>query len=215
MRRLYHFYHSPFSRRVRLALAHKKLDVELLDGREKPESWEEAKRLVPLRTLPVLVDGQRAIGDSSAITRWLDHVYPDSPRLWPGGDDALLVLETATLVDVALNATVDVGTRYFALRGDPAWNSVKSEMLGRAVQAFGALASRVASLGRATIAASGWCAADMWLYTAVAWFEGMPARATSSPNIAQILTLGLSIPAPLSKWADAHRDRSDVRALSA
>jgi glutathione S-transferase len=214
MRTLYHFFHSPFSRRVRLALAHKGLDVELREGREKPEWWQEARRLSPLRTLPVLVDGQHVIGDSGAIAQWLDRAYRDSPRLWPD-DDARLVFEVATLVDLALNTTVDLGTRYFALRGDPAWNSVKTEMTGRAVGAFEAIASRVTSLGRSTVAASGWSAADMWLYTAVAWFEGMPARASSSQNIAQILTLGVSLPAPLSKWADAHRNRADVRALTA
>ena|SRR5579864_4495968 len=214
MRTLYHFQHSPYSRRVRLALAHKGLDVELREAREKPESWDEAKRLVPNRTLPVLVDGGHALGDSTAITHWLDRAYRDAPRLWPDGD-ARLVFEVASLVDVALDTTVNLGTRYYPLRGDPSWSTVKGEMVGRVAGAFDALASRVTSLGRTTIAAGGWSAADMWLYTAVAWFEGMPARAASSQNIAQILTLGLSMPAPLSKWADAHRERPDVRALTA
>jgi glutathione S-transferase len=213
MRILYHFHHSPFSRRTRLALAHKGLDVELRDGRERPAWREEAHRLVPLRTLPVLVDGARALGDSNAIVRWLDSAYPRAPRIWPDGEAASDVLEVATLVDLVLGITVDAGTRYFALRQDPAWGSVKGEMVGRAQRAFDALAAHASSLSRPTIAESGWSAGDMWLFTAVAWFEGMPARAASAPNIAQILTLGLTLPAALSTWADAHRERADVRGL--
>jgi glutathione S-transferase len=213
MRVLYHFRMSPFSRRTRLALAHKRLGAELRDGRDKPEWVEEARRLVPQRTLPVLADGGHALADSSAIVHWLDKAYPDAPRLWPDGDDALRVLEVAALVDLVLNTTVDLATRYFPLSQDPAWGRVKGEMLGRAQRAFEALAARAASLGRPTIAATGWSAADMWLYTAVIWFEGMPARAPTNQNIAQALGLGLTVPGALSQWADAHRDRADVLGL--
>jgi len=213
MRTLYHFRHSPYSRRTRLALSRKGLDVTLRDARENPEWLVEARRLVPLRTLPVLVDGEHALGDSNAIAHWLDQAYAHAAPLWPGGGDAFAALETATTVDAALGAVVDLGTRYFALRDHPAWGPVKDEILGRARIALDALAARASALGRPTIAASGWSAADMWLFTAVAWFEGMPARASTSPNIAQILTLGLTLPSALSKWADAHRDRTDVGAL--
>jgi glutathione S-transferase len=213
MRLLYHFEHSPFSRRTRLALAHKRLDVELREGRERPEWREEAQRLVPLRTLPVLADGARALGDSNAIAHWLDAMYPHTPRLWPEGEDAYGALEVASLVDAALNTAVDVGTRYFALREDTAWHQVTGTMLARAQRAFDGLEERVSALGRPTIAASGWSAADMWLFTAVAWVEGLPGRVETSQNAAQIVTLGLKMPRALSKWADAHRDRADVRAL--
>jgi hypothetical protein len=36
---------------------------------------------------------------------------------------------------------------------------------------------------------------------------------TTSPNIAQVSTLGFQLPAELSRWADAHRGRADVAAL--
>jgi glutathione S-transferase len=213
VRILYHFHHSPFGRRVRLALAHKRLDVELREARENPAWLEEARRLVPQRTVPVLVDGSRALADSTAITRWLDSAYPHAPRIWPDGEDAYDSLEVATLVDEALDTIVDAGTRYFALRDHPAWAQVTGEMLGRAQKALDALAARVSSRRHPTIAESGWSAADMWLFTAVAWIEGLPARVTTSPNAAQIVTLGMRIPSALSTWAEAHRDRQDVRAL--
>jgi glutathione S-transferase len=214
MRILYHFQASPFSRRTRLSLAHKELGVSLRDARENPAWLEEARRLVPLKTVPVLVDGPRALGDSNAISHWLERAYPDSRRLWPDGDDAFAAHETAALVDVALGAAIDLGTRYFALHDHPAWARVKVEIVGRAQLALEALAQRASLLGRATIAQSGWSAADMWLFTGVAWFEAIPTRAATNPNIAQILTLGLTLPSALSKWADAHRDRADIRVIA-
>jgi glutathione S-transferase len=90
---------------------------------------------------------------------------------------------------------------------------VKGELLGRAHTAAEALAQRVSSLGRATVAGSGWSAADMALLTMTIWVEGWPGRVTTSPNIAQVSTLGFQLPAGLSRWADAHRGRADVAAL--
>jgi len=212
-RTLYHFRYSPFSRRVRLALAHKRLDVTLREGRDDPAAIEEVHKLVPLRTIPVLVDGGRAMADSTAISRWLDAAYPQAPRLWPDGDGAFAAVEVATLVDVALNGVIDLGTRYHALREHSSWPIVKAEMLGRAQQATDALARRAADLGAASVDKGGWSAADMALLTMTLWMEGWPGRASSSPNIAQLMTLGFRLPPELSRWADAHRGRPDVIAL--
>jgi glutathione S-transferase len=202
MRTLYHFRLSPYSRRTRLALAHKGLDCDLREARENPAFLEEARALVPFRTVPVLVDDGRAMGDSTAIVHWLDRAYPKAPRLWPdGADDACAALQVAELVDLVQS-------------GDAAWDGVKGEILGRARNAAAGLAARVGSLqGRTTIASSGWSAADMWLLAMVLWFEAMPARAPTHANSAQILTLGFHLPPELPRWADAHRERSDVRAL--
>lgn len=212
---LYHFEHSPFSRRTRLALAHKGLNPELREARSRPEWLDEARSHVPHKTIPVLVDGQHALGDSTAITRWLDAAYPDGPRIWPvDPEGAFATVKVAAWVDVALNGLVDLGTRYFPLREHPAWSAVAGEVTARVQRALDALAERVRGLGRTTIAESGWGAGDMWLYTAVAWMQGMPARAGHSPNIAQILTVGgWTLPEALGRWADGHRGRADVRAL--
>ncbi|MDP9036514.1 MAG: glutathione S-transferase [Myxococcota bacterium] len=212
MRTLYHIQASPFSRRVRLALAHKRLDAELREARENPDWMAEARRLVPFRTMPVLVDGHRALGDSAAIVHWLDRTYDDAPRLWPD-EDAHGAFEIAALVDVTLGIAVDLGTRYFVLHDHPGWTAVTDEMVGRAQAALQAIADRLSVLGRSTIAKSGWSAADMWLFTEVTWLEGLPKRAQTKPHIAQVMTLGLALPKALSTWADAHRDRTDVLAL--
>src|SRR5580693_7449807 len=112
MRALYHFPSSPFSRRTRLALAHKGLAAELRDARANPAFQEEARKLVAFRTIPVFVDEGRAMGDSTAIVHWLDLAYPQGPRLWPVGEDAEDALQLAALVDVFLNNVIDLGTRY-------------------------------------------------------------------------------------------------------
>lgn len=214
MRTLYHFAVSPFSRRTRLALAHKGLEVELRDARATPAYMDEVRALNPLRTAPVLVDEGRALADSGVITHYLDGAYPDLPALWPKERDArYAALAIAQLVDGALGTLVDVGTHYYALHGDAAWKKVTQEMVGRAQGALNALGDRVAAIGPRVLTDAGWCAADMWLYTAVAWLEGLPARASANSNVAQIVSLAWSVPASLSRWAEAHRLRADVRAL--
>jgi glutathione S-transferase len=215
MRTLYHYRHSPFSRRTRLALAHKGLACELREAREQPAHLEEARGLVAFRTMPVLVDHGRAMGDSTAIVHWLDLAYPVAPRLWPQNEDAADVLQVAALVDVVLNGVVDVGTRYNALHGDAAWNTVTTEILGRSARAAQHLAARVGELGRPTIARVGWSAADMWLLTMTIWFETLPSRAATNQHVAQLVGLGFELPAALCRWTDAHRGRDDVRALDA
>jgi glutathione S-transferase len=212
-RTLYHYRFSPFSRRARLALAHKGLEVDLREGRDSPAHLQEAWALVPTKPMPVLVDQGRAMADSTAIVHWLDRAYPDAPRLVPDAPVCADVLQTMVLVDVVLDNAVNLGTRYWALRGDPAWETVKTELAGRARAAAEALGTRVAALGRPTIAPGGWSAADIWLLTAALWFETMPRRAPTTPNIAQVMSLGITLPPAVTAWVENHRHREDVQGL--
>jgi glutathione S-transferase len=208
-RRLYHFTTSPFSRRARLALAHKGLDVELREARENPAFFEEAQKLTAMRTVPVLVEPDgAAIADSTAIAHYLDKTYAGAP-LWHAGAAGF---EIAVLVDAALNTLADLGTRYYPLKDSAKWDAVKGEMVGRVESALDALGERVKGMG-ATVHAAGWSAPDIWLFTMTAWLEGLPARAPTAPFPAQIVSLGWRLPEALSRWADAHRGRADVRAL--
>jgi glutathione S-transferase len=209
-RRLFHFVTSPFARRVRLALAHKKLDVELCDTRKYPAFSEEVRKLTVVRTVPVLVEPDGSVlADSSAIAHYLDKAYTDAPPLWLAGHAGF---EIAALVDVALGSLVDLGTRYYTLRDSAKWDETKGEMLGRAQSALDGLAARAAGMG-ATVHAAGWSAPDMWLFTMTTWLEGLPARAASAPFPAQIVSLGWRLPEALTRWANAHRSRADVLAL--
>ena len=77
-------YRIPFStnvERVALFLAHKGLEVEWVDVDPRDRSPVEAISGQPL--VPVLVDGERVVADSTAIMRYLEELHP-GPPLWPG-----------------------------------------------------------------------------------------------------------------------------------
>ena len=77
MRSLYHLPLSPYSRKVRLALAEKRLPHEL----RLEKVWErrpEYLELNPAGTVPTLVeDNGLAIADSNVICEYLEEAYPD------------------------------------------------------------------------------------------------------------------------------------------
>ena len=216
MRLLYQFPISPYSRRARLALMHKGLTVELRDAFGDPALFAEARRQGPLQTMPVFVEEDGGvIGDSMALTHYLDIAYPSAPALWPRNrEDAHRIVEVTSLADAALTALIDVGIRYHALHTAEAWRDVAGEQARRAQRALDALGERLSSLSRPTVTASGWSAPDMWVFTAVTWMEVLPSIADTMPFAAQVLSIGYSVPAAVTRWVDAHRDREDVRALA-
>ncbi len=81
MRILYHLPLSPYARKVRLALAEKRLPFELRVERV----WDRRPEFLELNaacTVPVLAeDNGLAIADSGAICEYLDEAYPDVPLL--------------------------------------------------------------------------------------------------------------------------------------
>lgn len=81
MRLLYHLPLSPFSRKVRLALAEKRLAFEL----RVEKVWErrpEFLALNPAAQVPVLVEESGlAIPDSAVICAYLEETYPETPLL--------------------------------------------------------------------------------------------------------------------------------------
>ncbi|MBV9734441.1 MAG: glutathione S-transferase family protein [Acidisphaera sp.] len=81
MRYLYHLPLSPFSRKVRLVLAEKRLPFEL----KLEKVWErrqEYLELNPAGTVPTLIeDNGLTIPDSGVICEYLDEAYPDTALL--------------------------------------------------------------------------------------------------------------------------------------
>ena len=80
MHRLYHFPLSPFSRKVRLVLAEKKIEVQLVEERY----WEQRAdflRLNPAGQVPVLRTDNIILGDSNAICEYLEERHPNPPLL--------------------------------------------------------------------------------------------------------------------------------------
>jgi glutathione S-transferase len=81
MRTLYHLWLSPFSRKIRVALAEKGLPFDLV----LEKTWERREdflALNPAAEVPVLVEPDGAIlADSQPIAEYLDEVYPESPLI--------------------------------------------------------------------------------------------------------------------------------------
>ena len=86
MNRLYHMPLSPFCRKVRLTLAEKKLEVELVEERY----WEKSSdflRRNPGGKVPILrVDG-RFLSESQAICEYLDETVPSPPLMPRSSED--------------------------------------------------------------------------------------------------------------------------------
>jgi glutathione S-transferase len=95
MLRLYHFALSPFSRKVRLSLAEKRIEVELVEERYWEQSAEFLRRN-PAGMVPILrLDGKNYT-ESTAICEYLEDLYPD-PELMP--KDIAEKYEVRRLVD--------------------------------------------------------------------------------------------------------------------
>ena len=83
MTRLYHFALSPFCRKVRLVLAEKRIEVELVEERY----WERGAdflRRNPAGKVPVLKADGRTMAESQAICEYLEEMHPEPP-LMPRG----------------------------------------------------------------------------------------------------------------------------------
>jgi len=81
MNRLYHFPISPFSRKVRLCLAEKRIEVELVEERY----WEQDPDFIrrnPAGKIPILKYGDKILTESQAICEYLEDKHP-TPALMP------------------------------------------------------------------------------------------------------------------------------------
>lgn len=78
--RLYHVALSPFCRKVRLVLAEKKIEVELVEDRYWEPGSEIARRN-PAGKLPVLRWNDQLWAESQAICEYLDETVPNPPLM--------------------------------------------------------------------------------------------------------------------------------------
>jgi glutathione S-transferase len=79
-------YVSPYVRKVLACLALKGLDYEI-DPITPFYGNDEFGRLSPLRRIPVLIDGDLVLSDSSVICAYLDEAWPQPPLLPPAPAD--------------------------------------------------------------------------------------------------------------------------------
>ena len=85
MNRLYHMPLSPFCRKVRLTLAEKRIEVELVEERY----WEPSPdflRRNPAGKVPILRMDSRVMSESQAICEYLEEAHP-TPALMPRDAD--------------------------------------------------------------------------------------------------------------------------------
>ena len=84
MLKLYDYPDCPYAQKVRVVLAEKELEYEtvLVDLRKQEQRTPEFLRLNPLGKVPILVDDDEVVCDSTIINEYLEDEYP-STRLMP------------------------------------------------------------------------------------------------------------------------------------
>ncbi|WP_134726405.1 glutathione S-transferase family protein [Paracoccus luteus] len=103
--RLYHVPLSPFCRKVRLVLAEKRIEVELVEERW----WEpgsEVQRRNPAGKIPVLRMDGRLMAESQAICEYLDEIAPTPPLMPNSALDRYEVRRLCVWFDDKFNAEV-------------------------------------------------------------------------------------------------------------
>jgi glutathione S-transferase len=111
MIKLYDFLPCPFGQKVRIVLAEKSLtyeftEIDLLKGEQRRPDF---LRLNPYGKVPVLIDEDTTIYDSTIINEYLDDEYPD-PLLLPAMGASTLRARARLFEDFADNAfTPQVG----------------------------------------------------------------------------------------------------------
>ncbi|BAK76861.1 maleylacetoacetate isomerase [Pseudogulbenkiania sp. NH8B] len=100
MLKLYNFFRSGTSHRLRIALNLKGLDYQYLpvDLRSEEHLGTTFKALNPQGLVPALVDGERTLIQSPAIIEWLEERYPTPPLLPADPDGRARVRALAALV---------------------------------------------------------------------------------------------------------------------
>ena len=115
MNRLYHYPLSPFSRKVRLSLAEKRIEVELVEERYWEQDVDFLRRN-PAGKVPVLKMGNRMMADSTAICEYLEETHPMPPLLPSGADSRYEVRRLVAWFDDKFNEEVTtklMGERVF------------------------------------------------------------------------------------------------------
>jgi len=132
MRTLYHLWLHPFSRKVRIALAEKKLDFEL----KIEKVWERRTEFLsinPAGDVPVLIEPDGTIlTDSQVISEYLNEVYPAIDLI---GRHPLQRAETRRLVswfdhkfnsEVTENLVGEKMMKRFLKQGEPSGPSIRA-----------------------------------------------------------------------------------------
>ena len=129
-------YVSPYVRKVLACLNLKGLAYEI-DPITPFFGNDEYERLSPLRRIPVLVDGDVSISDSSVICAYLDEAYPDRPLLPPDVRDRARARWLEEYADTRLGDLFIWGLFYQKVVRPLVWNEPTDEERVRTTVAEG------------------------------------------------------------------------------
>ncbi len=111
MHRLWHVPLSPFCRKVRLTLAEKKIEVELVEERYWERDMDFLRRN-PAGKVPVLRMGGRTLSESSAICEYLEEVVPQPPLMPDSADGRFEVRRLVAWFDDKFHREVTANLLY-------------------------------------------------------------------------------------------------------
>jgi glutathione S-transferase len=200
MLKLYDYPDCPFCQKVRVVLAEKDLEYEkiFVDLRKQEQKLPDFLRLNPYGKVPVLVDEDEVVYDSTIINEYLDDEYP-LPRLMP--EDSQGRARVRMLEDYCDNSFIPPTTMLLAqlrktdAERDPQRVEQAREELRRALYY---LRDRLA--GQEFLVGKEFTLAD----------------ASYAPRIMVLGRLGVELEPALSTvqaWIDRIRARSSVRSL--
>ncbi len=105
--KLYSYWRSSASYRVRIALNFKELSYETLGVDLRPPVSAQHSpayaALNPQQMVPTLIDGETVIGQSLAIVEYLDERYPQPPLLPPGASARARARQIAQAISADLH----------------------------------------------------------------------------------------------------------------
>jgi glutathione S-transferase len=94
---------SPYCWRTKLALAHKRLNVETIPWRFTDS---DAIAMSGQGRVPVLLDGDKVVSDSWTIAEYLEDTYPDQPSLFGGAEARRVTRFINSWADTILNTAL-------------------------------------------------------------------------------------------------------------
>ena len=121
MTRLYHVALSPFCRKVRLTLAEKRIEVELVEERYWEQSVEFLRRN-PAGKVPVLKYENRTLSESQAICEYLEETIPSPPLMPRDPDGRYEVRRLCAWFDDKFNTEVTA-----KIMGERVWKKVMKQ----------------------------------------------------------------------------------------
>ena len=124
---------SPYCWRIRMALAHKRLNVECM-----PWHFTEKDKIKfsGQERVPVLIDGSNTISDSWEIAKYLEGTYPDRPSLKLDNGEVLFIKfwsETVLHPELLQLLVLDIHDN-LSLKDQSYFRESREKMLGKTLE---------------------------------------------------------------------------------